>query len=60
MKAKKTCPICGKIAAEKYSPFCSRRCADLDLKRWLGGEYRIPTDEVPEGGYPAPDDVQDD
>ena len=40
-----TCSICGKPAEEKYKPFCSRRCADLDLHRWMGGTYRIPTEE---------------
>lgn len=37
-----SCPICGKPAAGGYRPFCSRRCADLDLARWLRGDYRIP------------------
>lgn len=42
------CPICGKEAVEKYRPFCSRRCADVDLARWLRGDYRIPVeDEAP-------------
>ncbi|MFT8418650.1 MAG: DNA gyrase inhibitor YacG [Acetobacter sp.] len=36
------CPICGQPAAPDYSPFCSRRCADVDLGRWFGGNYRIP------------------
>jgi uncharacterized protein len=35
------CPICGKPAAEKFRPFCSRRCADVDLHRWLGGVYAV-------------------
>jgi endogenous inhibitor of DNA gyrase (YacG/DUF329 family) len=39
------CPICGKPAADKYRPFCSRRCADVDLHRWLGGVYRIESDQ---------------
>jgi uncharacterized protein len=37
-----TCPICGKGVAADYRPFCSRRCADVDLGRWLTGSYRIP------------------
>lgn len=41
------CPICKKPAVEKYAPFCSKRCADLDLGQWLGEGYRIPTNEVP-------------
>jgi endogenous inhibitor of DNA gyrase (YacG/DUF329 family) len=36
------CPICGKPAAQQQRPFCSRRCADVDLGRWLTGQYRIP------------------
>jgi endogenous inhibitor of DNA gyrase (YacG/DUF329 family) len=36
-----TCSMCGKPRSEKYRPFCSKRCADLDLARWLGGAYVI-------------------
>ena len=36
------CPICSKPADPKYRPFCSRRCADLDLGRWLRGDYVLP------------------
>jgi len=36
------CPICGKPAAEGSRPFCSKRCADIDLNRWLKGGYIIP------------------
>ncbi|MCW5720960.1 MAG: DNA gyrase inhibitor YacG [Devosia sp.] len=36
------CPICGKPSAEAYKPFCSKRCADVDLNRWLTGSYVIP------------------
>lgn len=43
-----TCPICGKPVTEKYRPFCSRRCADVDLGRWLTGTYAIPIDEEAE------------
>ncbi|MEL0012347.1 MAG: DNA gyrase inhibitor YacG, partial [Alphaproteobacteria bacterium] len=39
----KNCPICTRPVAEKHRPFCSERCANVDLSRWLGGEYRIPT-----------------
>jgi uncharacterized protein len=43
------CPICGKSAAEASRPFCSRRCADVDLNRWLSGAYVIPvTDDEEE------------
>jgi len=47
-----TCPICGKPAAVRHRPFCSRRCADIDLGRWLKGNYRVETDEEPEDGPP--------
>lgn len=40
-----TCPICHKDADPKYKPFCSRRCADVDLGRWLTGSYAIPVAE---------------
>jgi endogenous inhibitor of DNA gyrase (YacG/DUF329 family) len=36
------CPICGKPAAAALRPFCSRRCADVDLNRWLSGVYAVP------------------
>ncbi len=42
------CPLCGKPATAAARPFCSRRCAEIDLSRWLGGKYRIPTQEQPE------------
>jgi len=46
-----SCPICRKPAAEKFAPFCSRRCADVDLHRWLGGNYAIPvTEDADEDG----------
>ena len=38
----RACPICGKPAVERYRPFCSKRCADIDLNRWLKGGYAIP------------------
>lgn len=36
------CPICAKTAVFAYRPFCSRRCADVDLGRWLRGSYALP------------------
>jgi endogenous inhibitor of DNA gyrase (YacG/DUF329 family) len=36
------CPICGKPAAEASRPFCSERCRDVDLNRWLSNSYTIP------------------
>lgn len=37
-----TCPICAKETDPKYRPFCSRRCADVDLGRWLNAGYSVP------------------
>ena len=54
-KAGAGCPICDKPAAADYRPFCSKRCADVDLHRWLGSTYRIETEEQPEMP-PEPDD----
>jgi endogenous inhibitor of DNA gyrase (YacG/DUF329 family) len=38
----KGCPICGKPATEASKPFCSERCRDVDLNRWLSGSYVVP------------------
>jgi endogenous inhibitor of DNA gyrase (YacG/DUF329 family) len=46
--ASKSCAICGKPVDEGFKPFCSKRCADVDLNRWLSGSYVIPGAEVPE------------
>jgi len=43
--ALRACPICGKPATEDAKPFCSKRCADVDLHRWLGGIYSLPASE---------------
>ena len=41
-----SCPICARASDEKYRPFCSRRCADVDLGKWLSGSYAIPTEAI--------------
>ena len=41
------CPICGKSGVPDYRPFCSKRCADIDLGRWLKEGYRVPAEETP-------------
>ena len=41
-----TCPVCHKASDAKLHPFCSRRCADIDLGRWLTGSYVIPGEAV--------------
>jgi endogenous inhibitor of DNA gyrase (YacG/DUF329 family) len=43
------CPTCGAPPVEKYRPFCSKRCADIDLSRWFNGSYAVPAVEPPEG-----------
>jgi uncharacterized protein len=42
---RKLCPICGKPTVDRFRPFCSRRCADVDLNRWLSGVYAVPATE---------------
>jgi uncharacterized protein len=37
-----SCPICRKPVVDKFRPFCSKRCADVDLNRWLSGAYVVP------------------
>lgn len=51
------CPICGKATDARYRPFCSRRCADVDLQRWLTGAYAVPTQE--DEGVAEPDSEAD-
>jgi uncharacterized protein len=52
------CPTCGKPAADAFRPFCSRRCADVDLHRWLAGVYAVPDDggQTTEDGGEMTDD----
>jgi endogenous inhibitor of DNA gyrase (YacG/DUF329 family) len=49
----KPCPICGKASEHAFRPFCSRRCADVDLYRWLSGNYVVPGHETDEEGEPS-------
>jgi endogenous inhibitor of DNA gyrase (YacG/DUF329 family) len=57
----KKCPLCGKPADEKFKPFCSKRCADVDLNRWLSGVYAVPLKEAAdEDGEQAPPAETDD
>lgn len=60
--AEPVCPICGKPAQARLSPFCSRRCADIDLGHWLKGGYAIaglPEDEAGEGSQTSGDQAGD-
>jgi uncharacterized protein len=51
---RRRCPICGKPAVARHRPFCSPRCVDIDLGRWLNGTYRVETNEAADdsGGEP--------
>ena len=46
-----SCPICARPTVDDVKPFCSKRCADVDLAKWLGGHYAIPSDD--------PDDAEE-
>jgi uncharacterized protein len=45
-KSTARCPICGKPTVRDHRPFCSKRCAEVDLGRWLKGGYAVPGDPV--------------
>lgn len=45
LRPRRPCPICKRPSQQKFHPFCSQRCADVDLGRWLGGHYAIPAAE---------------
>jgi endogenous inhibitor of DNA gyrase (YacG/DUF329 family) len=59
----KACPICAKPVVEQFRPFCSKRCADVDLHRWFSGSYAVAgkedededgarDEQAPDGGRP--------
>ena len=48
------CPICGKPSDPKLKPFCSERCSDIDLGRWLSDRYVIPASDDADEGEPQP------
>ncbi len=54
-RKRRPCPICRRPAEPDYQPFCSKRCADIDLGRWLGGDYRIPAEEEAPSGESGPE-----
>lgn len=61
LRPTRPCPICGKPSSQQHHPFCSARCADVDLNRWLSGAYVIPAEPVDESeadivAPPDPDD----
>jgi hypothetical protein len=47
-KTKTKCAMCGRPVEAEFKPFCSKRCADADLAKWLGGDYKVPTNEQPD------------
>lgn len=51
------CPICGKPTEPAAKPFCSKRCADVDLHRWLSGAYAVPASTDDEDEAPDFDDA---
>lgn len=50
--AAKNCPVCARPTAARYTPFCSKRCSDVDLGRWLNEDYAFPVSPEEEGGMP--------
>jgi uncharacterized protein len=50
----KPCAVCGKPQDERFRPFCSRRCADVDLHRWLSGTYVLPAGDDDDDSEPLP------
>lgn len=61
LRTPKPCPVCRKPSVQKYHPFCSPRCADIDLGRWLKGSYVIPGKDgtADENALPADDGDED-
>ena len=56
-KTSARCPICGKPTAHEHRPFCSKRCAEIDLGRWLKGGYAVPGEQL--GNIDDESDEQD-
>ena len=56
MEGELACPICTKPAEPRYRPFCSRRCADVDLARWFRADYALPGSPI---APLEPDDEED-
>jgi endogenous inhibitor of DNA gyrase (YacG/DUF329 family) len=49
------CPICKGTTVHDWRPFCSKRCADIDLGKWASGAYAIPTNQRPD----VPEETED-
>ena len=54
LRAPRPCPICQKMSTPAFHPFCSKRCADIDLSRWFSGVYAIPPKEDDDEAPDAP------
>lgn len=52
-----SCPICKKETAADYRPFCSKRCADIDLSKWFSGDYAVPSQD-PEEAIEALEEIE--
>jgi hypothetical protein len=48
LRPKRPCPVCQKPSQHKFHPFCSARCSNIDLSRWLNGRYAVPAAEEPQ------------
>jgi hypothetical protein len=49
LSPERKCAVCGKVQVDAFRPFCSKRCANVDLGKWLGEGYAIPAVEPPDG-----------
>jgi endogenous inhibitor of DNA gyrase (YacG/DUF329 family) len=56
MNTVRSCAVCGKPQSPEFKPFCSRRCADVDLQRWFAGSYAIPAESSPDEPRETDDD----
>jgi uncharacterized protein len=45
LRKTRPCPECGRSSSRENYPFCSDRCRNIDLNRWLSGSYAIPVTE---------------
>lgn len=52
-----SCPICQKPSQSDYRPFCTKRCADVDLAHWFRGSYAIPAEDAPGSEIDPPDPI---
>lgn len=55
-----SCPVCNKPTDQQFKPFCSKRCADVDLSRWFSGGYAIPAAEEDDPDEAPPRDREPD